>query len=338
MRRFLSVLVLAALGAAGFAACEPGDDPGIYISDTKLDSLPTNTAAWNAVLSSANAFPGGQAQLVDQDSDHDVQALAQAFVGERLNDQARKNEVCNTVATVPNAPTDRILGLSRQLTSYAIAADVADCSVDKAGWRRVLDKVGEGHSGGNTVLTVADRSANNWGAMARAAAVATGALIEDDSVVVRVIGAYRAYTGQSPNSTLQFTDTNWHAGSPQAGINAPGASRDGHTLDGVIPEDQRRTGEYSWPPAKGNYPWGALTATAVTAEILDHIDPNIGAWASRSSAPVRAGRWLDGPDANPADGNDCPSTFLLNAHGAGIRTCTTAVAQDIGFTQWTHAS
>ncbi|HET9948150.1 MAG TPA: hypothetical protein VFQ22_04475 [Longimicrobiales bacterium] len=36
-------------------------------------------------------------------------------------------------------------------------------------------------------------------------------------------------------------------------INPSGCVRDGHVLDGVIADDQRRSGPYSWPPKKENY-------------------------------------------------------------------------------------
>lgn len=342
MKRF-ALLIAAALVAVLFVGCEPGADNGILVSDATIDSRPTSGTAWSQLLAAANAFPGGQAVLSNQDSDHSSQAMAQALVGERLNDQARKNEVCNTVATVPNAPTDRILALARELGGYAIAADVADCSVNKAGWRAVLDKVGEGHSGGNTLLTVAERSANNWGAMSRGSATAVGALLDDDAVVIRMVAAHREYTGQTPGANMQFETgaCTWHAGSPTAGINAPGATKDGHNVDGVIPEDQRRTGTYCedpWPPNKGNYPWGALTGEALAAEVMFHVGVD-DAWSSRSNALARAGQWLNSVDANPADGNDCPVTHLLVERGAFIARCdSTTVSQNTAGYSWLYST
>ena len=47
------------------------------------------------------------------------------------------------------------------------------------------------------------------------------------------------------------------------GVNKRGSVIQGHDVSGVLPEDQRRTGDsFAWPAPKGSYPWEALQGAA----------------------------------------------------------------------------
>src|SRR3712207_8062212 len=47
-----------------------------------------------------------------------------------------------------------------------------------------------------------------------------------------------------------------------------GCIRGGHRLDGVIPEDQERCGEYSWPPCETYYIHGAADGMVLSFWML----------------------------------------------------------------------
>lgn len=48
----------------------------------------------------------------------------------------------------------------------------------------------------------------------------------------------------------------------------PAAHAKGNDLDGVIPDDQRRGGTYTWPPPRENYVWEALQGAVAQAHML----------------------------------------------------------------------
>jgi len=300
--------VLASCAKPGTAA------GGLWLSESELNALPTSGPAWDQVRSAASGWPGGQAVLSSNDSTHDVDTMAAALVAARTDDGALRSRVCATVESLPGAGLSRALELGRSLPGYVIAADLTGCAIDEPWLRSVLTRPLQGHSGGGNLLETAQRSANNWGAMARAAVSAAAAFLDDGALLAEMGRAHREYAGEAVSpERLQYTDTSWHADpADKAGINRPGATIGGQDVSGVIPEDQRRTGEFAWPPPCGNYPFGGLQGEVTAAVILDRA----GAVSFRagSNALVRAAAWLYGHGC-PATGDDRFVTPLLNRLG-----------------------
>ena len=74
---------------------------------------------------------------------------------------------------------------------------------------------------------------------------------------------------RSQYSGFKFGDMSWQADPANpVGINRKGALIQGKSVDGVLPDDQRRSGGFVWPPPKENYVWAALGSTFVEAELL----------------------------------------------------------------------
>ena len=95
----------------------------------------------------------------------------------------------------------------------------------------------------------AENSANNWGGHARASLAAAAVYTGRADFKAAVITAHRAFIGASaPGNKMRYAGTNWHAGSPQAGINRPDAKRGAVNLSGVLAEDWRRGAEFKWEP------------------------------------------------------------------------------------------
>ena len=105
-----------------------------------------------------------------------------------------------------------------------------------------------------------------------------------------IADAQNAWLGGSSPNTLKYSDTNWHAG-PSSPASTPAAppSR-GRSVDGVLPEDQRRTGEFAWPAPKGSYPHEGLQGAVVASVILHRA--GVLTFNAGDRALERAERWL----------------------------------------------
>ncbi len=310
---------------------------GVWISTSELLALPMSGSAWDKVTSAANGL-SGKADLSDNNSDHDVDTLAAAYVAVRTNDSAMRAKTIKNIETVYTSGYARVLEMSRNIQAYVIAADV----IGSDGWdsdrfkkfvRALATKPLSGHSGGGNMLETAELSGNNWGCHSRAAISLIALYTQDSDLLAKVVPAQRAFLS-GEGGRLKFTSTNWHTG-VKAGINAPGSSISGHNVDGVIPEDQRRTGSFSWPAPKGSYPWEALQGTLVAGIVLHR-----SGWLpfdTGSNAIVRAAKWLTVVNGNPASGDDTWQPWLLNKFGgAGLSASSASPGKNMGFTDWTH--
>jgi hypothetical protein len=282
----------------------------------------------------------GTPTIADQNSFDDTNTLAGALVAVRLDDDALRTKVRRQLMTLAaKHPYGRVLALARQLPSYVIAADVVGLDgPQRATFERFLTEAihhkMSGHSGGSDLESTALRSPNNWGTMSRAAMAAVAAYLGDEALLARIADAQEAWLGGSAPNMLKFTSTDWHVGRP-AGINARGAQRNGRSLDGVLPEDQRRTGEYTWPAPKGSYPHEGLQGAVVASVILHRA----GAlpFTAGDRALERAARWLAVTNANPASGDDGNTPWLLAKYGGGsfARTASPSPAKNIAWAAWT---
>ncbi|QYG92342.1 hypothetical protein HC251_07740 [Iamia sp. SCSIO 61187] len=281
---------------------------------------------------------------MDNNSRHDTSVLAGALVAVRTGDArltARVRTALNEVATTTRFA--RVLEMSRNIPSYVIAADLVGLpSTDDARFRRFLSEVRtkplQGHSGGNSLVGTALRSPGNWGTMARAALVAIDIYIDDRTQLTTVANAHRAYLGEDVPNQLVYSSTTWHGDADdQAGINRRDVVLAGRSADGIIPEDQRRTAELTWPAPQGSYPWEALQGAMVTAVLLDRAGEV--PFTAGDDALLRAFRWLSGPNANPAEGDDTWQPWLMNSiRGTSFATSpATSTGKNMGWTDWTHA-
>jgi hypothetical protein len=120
------------------------------------------------------------------------------------------------------------------------------------------------------------------------------------------------------------------------GINPMGATLMGENVDGVIPDDQRRAGMFTWPPPQENYVWESLQGTVAAAHMLERAGYDAFEWEDR--AILRAVSWLhDEPDF-PASGDDSWIPFRVNAaYGTSFPTDQSRpTGKSVGFTGWTH--
>ncbi len=350
MRRSLALLALALLALVPSLACQPrppattAAPQGIWISPVEVRALPTSGPAWDKVRQAALG-DWGRVDLADNNSRHDTSTLAGALVAVRTGDEALRERVRAALDEVARTTRfARVLEVSRSIPPYVIAADLV--GLDRARDRVFRDFLSglrtralQGHSGGDSLLATALRSPSNWGTMARAAMAAIDLYLGDRAQLGQIAIAHRAFLGEAVDDQLVFTDTRWHA-NPQdkAGINGPGTSIGRTSIDGVLPEDQRRTGEPTGgTPPRGSYPWEALQGAMVTAVLLDRA--GVVPFAAGDDALRRAFTWLSGPNANPAEGDDLWQPWLMNSiRGTTFPTAPAkSPGKNMAWTDWTHA-
>lgn len=309
----------------------------VFIAPSEIAALPTTGKAWDAMKARAVAT-WGTPTISNQDSTQDTDTLAGALVAVRTSDAAMATKVRSQLAKLVAAhPYDRVLGLARQLPSYIIAADLigitgTERTAFEAFLREALAHKMEGHSGGTDLRSTAQLSPNNWGTMSRAAVAAIAVYLNDTALLAEVVKSHQAWCG-GPSDKLKYSSTTWHGPSPKAGVNRRGTSRYGHSIDGVQPEDQRRTGDYVWPAPKGSYPWEALQG----AVLCGHILARAGAlpFAAGDDAIVRACCWLTYENLNPASGDDKNTAWILRANGVQWPAVTpTTPAKNIAWCDW----
>jgi len=319
----------------------------IWISPEEIAALPTSGAAWSSVLSAANSS-WGSADLSDNNSKHDVLTLAGALVAVRNADNAMRDKTIAGLVSAMASKFARALELSRGLQTYIIAADIIgyrDAAfltwVEKATTANV-----QGHSGGDGVIGTAEQSANNWGGHARASLAAAAVYTGRADWIAMIIIAHRAFIGAyAPGNKMKYTSTDWHAGTPQAGINRPDAKRGAFTLSGVLAEDWRRAASYKWLPSPSGYMWEGMQGLVVCAVILHRA--GWVAFNESDNAIVRAMDILYGTGAaagnspafkNPAASDDTWITWLVNAYaGTSYPTTAATSGKNMGYTDWTHA-
>jgi hypothetical protein len=350
LHRPLTVIVVAALSLTA-AACAPKPTPpapraaGMWISAAEVRALPASGAAWAKVREAA-LDDWGRVDLTDNNSTHDTSTLAGALVAVRTGDTALRGKVRTALAQLARTTSyARVLEMSRSIPSYVIAADLVGLdSVQDRQFRQFLSALRtrplQGHSGGVDLLSTALRSPSNWGAMARAAMTAIDLYLGDRTQLGRIATAHRAFLGDAVTSQLVWSDTSWHADPRRkAGINRRRAVVGGSVADGVLPEDQRRTGEPTTrsKPAQGSYPWEALQGAMVTAVLLDRA--GVVPFAAGDDALLRAFTWLTRTNANPAEGDDLWQPWLMNSiRGSALPTAATrSPGKNMAWTDWTHA-
>lgn len=341
----LALLVGATACDGGGRAAPPGPSGGgLWISVAEVRARPTSGPAWAKVRAAALA-DWGPVDLGDLNSRHDTSTLAGALVAVRTGDMRLTARVRAALAEVSRQVRfGRVLELARSIPAYVIAADLVGLGgTTRPAFRAFLSSVRtrplQGHSGGDSLLATALRSPSNWGTMARAAMVAIDLYLGDRDQLRTVAAAHRAYLGDSAPNQLVYSSTRWHADARhRAGVNRRGTAIAGLRVDGVLPEDQRRTGEPSGPTAaRGSYPWEALQGAVLAGVLLDRA--GVVPFSAGDDALRRAMTWLGGANGNAAEGDDLWIPWVVNrVRGTSFRTeATRSPGKNMAWTDWTHA-
>jgi len=315
-----------------------GDLKGIWASPRELVGLPTSGAAWNSLRAEADR-PAGLPLVSNQDDDTDVRVLAKALVYARTGEEVYRQEVIAACrAAIDTELGGRTLALGRNLVGYVCAADLVDLPDDvDVPFRDWLERCRSEVLDGKTLVSTHEERPNNWGTHAGASRAAIAVYLSDPVELERCARVFRGWLGdRSAYAGFQFGALDWQADPARpVGINPPGAMRDGHPIDGVLPDDQRRSGVFLWPPPKENYVWEALQGALVQAAILSRAGYDVWEWSDQ--ALLRAVTWLYASCDFSATGDDTWLPPLVNAYyGSDFPApVPSSPGKNMGWTDWT---
>ena len=312
--------------------------PGVWISADQVRSLPMSGTAWTRLVADAKRSTGTP-DVSNQSEDADVLTLAKAIVGVRTNNATYLAQVrANVMAAIGTEVDGRTLALGRNLASYVISANLVGLSAtDDVRFRAWLGTTLSENLDGDTLRSTHELRANNWGTMAGASRAAVAVYLGDTVELARTAQVFKGWLGDRTSyAGFKYGDTVWQA-NPKApvGINPLGATKDGHSIDGALPEEMRRGGTFAWPPKYTNYPWGALQGVVVQAEILYRA--GYDAWQWNDRAILRSVQYLYSLGWAPTS-DDQWIVSLINARYGTTFTANMKASPGkiMGWTAWTH--
>lgn len=338
LRSVLIASCIAALPDASFAE-RPA---GIWISPNELQAISVTGPAWRNLKAEADQ-KAESPDLADQNDRDNVRVLAKALIYARARQEVYRQEViaaCLSIAGTEDSATT--LALGRELIAYVIAADLvrlpkADDQSFRAWLRSVRHKT---LKNGRTLVSTHEDRPNNWGTHAGASRVAIAVYLRDKPEIAKCarilkgwLGDRRAYSGFKYGN-----DLSWQA-MPQSpiGINPRNATKQGHSIDGVLADDQRRGGSFAWPPSKENYVYEGLQGALAQAVILHRVGYDVWNWEDK--ALLRAFEWLHTQAKFPAVGDDTWQPHIINHYYKANfpAPIPTRPGKNVGWTDWTHS-
>ena len=327
----------------------------LWVTPQELNDLPTEGAAWeNLLRGTMNATTNPD--LANRKDNTEVYTMAKALVYAKTKDVRYANQVRQTLAIlVRNHPlSDSFrwdwLGILRSLGSYVIAADLIDLNdfdpaFDQNIWRPWLSgaRFAVTDGGRGSVVSAQETRPNNFGTHGGASRIAADLYLNDQNDLDQAIRVFKGYLGnRRAYSNFKYGELSWQADmSNPVGINPKGATIEGKNVDGVLPDDQRRSGSFRWPPPKENYSWEGLQGVITAAEMLHRAGYPAFEWEDR--AILRAVQWLytttfnDGSN-HPAVGDDRWQIWIINKRYETSYSQFVSISPGkmVGWTDWSH--
>jgi hypothetical protein len=316
---------------------------GIWISKEELAALPTNGPAWEALKAAADKDPGIPV-ISDQDQNNDIYVLAEALVYARTGEMKyRQMVIDNLMKAVDTEKGGRTLALGRNLPGYVISADLINLPSDSQAetiFRGWLVRLLSENLDGRTLQSTHEDRPNNWGTHAGAARAAVAMYLGDKVELKRTATVFHGYLGDtSAYDNFKYgDDLSWQCDPAHPlGINAMGCMKDGHSIDGALPEEMRRGDSFQWPPIKTGYAWEALQGAFVQAQILNRV--GFPTWDWQDQALLRAVNFLYSIDWKP-EGDDEWLVWLINhVYGTSFSAALPAKpGKNMGWTDWTYSN
>jgi hypothetical protein len=303
-------------------SASPQAAPGkryLWISPAEIRALPVAGErgcdkrcgqAWMALKEAATAVHP-RPNLADVDEEAGNFVLAKALVAVRLGDSkvtaGLKGDVVKLLEQAIGTENGaNALAVGRNVAAYVIAADIIDLAVVKPGFDESVFKpwlrsVAMTKFMGRTLRSCQEDRPNNWGTHCGASRIAIAAYLDDRMELTRAasvfqgwLGDRRSYTGFKfgAEAFTWVSDVCLRSASScqPVPVNPPGSLVNGHNVDGVVVDDQRRTGEFTWPPKYTYYSYGGLGGAVVQAGILSRFGFDAWQWGDR--AVQRAVEWM----------------------------------------------
>jgi len=316
---------------------------GIWTSPAEITGLPTAGLSWNELKAGADE-PIGLPNLSDLEDSVNVHVLAKALVFARTGEEKyREAVIASCMAAIGTEENGETLALGRELLAYVLAADLVGlpASQDEK-FRPWLQKILSEDLNGQSLRTAHETRPNNWGLHCGATRAAIARYLGDATELERTARVFKGWLGDRAtyaDFTFNPEDLSWQA-DPNApvGINPAGATIQERSVDGVLPDDQRRAGPFRWPPPKENYVYGALQGALMQAIILHRAGYEVWNW--QEQALRRAMQWLYNQANYPAAGDDKWLPHIVNYF---YRTNFPApipagAGKNAGWTDWLYGS
>jgi len=314
---------------------------GIWIDPAALSSRPASGPAWDNIRKAANESTGAP-DISNQDDATNVAVMAKALMFARTGDQSYRTEVVDAcMAAIGTEAGGRTLALARELAAYVIAADLVGLPPEKdalfSDWlRQTLTE----ELSGRTLRSTHEDRPNNWGTHAGASRMAVAVYLGDEQELENAARVFAGYLGdRSAYANFAYgDDLTWQADSARpVGINPRGAEKSGFSIDGVQPDDQRRSGGFAWPPPKENYVYEGLQGALAQAVILYRAGYK-DVWTWSDSALLRAFKWLHNVADFPAEGDDTWEPHIVNHfYGTSFPApVPSRPGKNVGWSDWTH--
>jgi len=240
----------------------------------------------------------------------------------------------------------RALALARELGAYVISAELIslktyDATLDQQFRAKIQELLTTPTSGGPANLIECwEERANNWGTHCGGTVAAIAAYLGDSARLARVAQVFKGGLGdRSSYAEFVYGDPSWQCDPSQpVGINPAGCMKDGHSIDGVLADDQRRAGGFTWPPPKENYVYEALQDVLLQAIILHRAGYDPFNWQDR--AILRAFRWLHEQANYPAAGDDTWQPHVVNHfYGTSFPApVPSRPGKSFGWTDWVYST
>jgi hypothetical protein len=250
----------------------------------------------------------------DQNDQTDAVVVAKALVYVRTGNSAYREQVVAAILKAMGTEDgSNALALSRNLAGYVIAADLVGLSgADATAFRTWLAAVRHENLDGRTLISAHEIRPNNWGTHAGVSRIAAAIYLGDMEDLQRAATVFRGWLGdRSAYAGFSYGELDWQANPAEpVGVNPAGSTIQGHNVDGVLPDDQRRAGAFTWPPPKENYVWEALQGAVAQARLLSRRGFDAFNWSDQ--AIRRALTWLHAQASFPATGDDGSTPWLVN--------------------------
>lgn len=323
---------------------------GIWISQAEIMALPMSGNAWDNVKSAADSSVGSP-NLADQNDNVNVIIMAKALVYARTGTTSYLDQVKSALTVVANTPytsypysDHRALALGRELAAYVISADlinlkVIDPTLDARFRIRILELRNTATDGGPASLVKCnEQRPNNWGMHCGASRIAVDLYLGETLDLNKAAKIFQGWLGdRNSYSGFSYGDLSWQCNSSTpVGVNPAGCTKNGYNIDGVLPDDQRRAGGFSWPPSKENYVYEALQGAVAQSVMLSRAGYDSWNWSDK--AMLRAYIWLNNVDNFPAGNDDTWEPFVINRiYGSNFVTpSVSSPGKNVGWTDWTN--
>lgn len=325
------------------ASAEVLDVSCIWICPEKIKTLPIYGLAWERMLKEADRKIFTP-DLSDQNDNDNVGVLAKALVYVRTGEESYRQDVLSACRQIIGTESEgRTLALGRELMAYVIAAGLVGLPENQdQKFRNWLGNVRDLQLEGRTLRSTHEKRPNNWGTHAGASRLAIAFYLNDNDDLTNAVKVFKGWLGDYYTySGFKYRELHWQADPLRpVGINPAGAMLHGHSVDGVIPDDQRRCcKQFTWPPPKENYAYEALQGALAQAVILSQAGYT-EVWNWSEQALFRAFRWLNDVAQYPAEGDDTWQPYLINYYyGTKFETILPSrPGKNVGFTDWTHGN